>query len=150
VTRRIFAAATTLLLFGCGAQLDTLFKKSSPPVATPPPPPATPPVPPVPPSATAPARTGTPPQLGPLRPELSAEEEQRLADGARQNIGDVERLLAEAERHPLKPPQQEAFQTAKNFLDQARAALGQRDYQRAANLASKARALTDDIVGKTK
>jgi hypothetical protein len=146
VTRRILAAATALLLSGCGAQLDTLFKKSPPPpvVTTPPPAPPPAPAPPAP-------RAGTPPpQLGPLRPELSAEEEQRLADGARQNIGDVERLLAEVGRHPLKPPQQEAFQTAKTFLDQARAALGQRDYQRAANLASKARALTDDIAGKTK
>jgi hypothetical protein len=147
VTRRILAAATALLLSGC-AQLDTLFKKSSPPPVVTTPPPA----PPAPQPATGPPpRTGTtPPPPGPLRPELSAEEEQRLADGARQNIGDVERLLAEVERHQLKPPQQEAFQTAKNFLDQARAALGQRDYQRAANLASKARALTDDIAGKTK
>jgi hypothetical protein len=30
-------------------------------------------------------------------------------------------------------------------LDQARSALDQRDYQRAANLASKARALTNDM-----
>jgi hypothetical protein len=148
VTRWIFAAATALLLSGC-AQLDALFKKSSPPpvVTTPPPaPPAHQPA-----TGPPPSRTGpTPPPPGPLRPELSAEEEQRLADGARQNIGDVERLLAEVGRHQLKPPQQEAFQTAKNFLDQARAALGQRDYQRAANLASKARALTDDIAGTTK
>jgi hypothetical protein len=150
VTRRIFAAATALLLSGCGVQLDTLFKKSSPPpVATPPPAPMSPASPTV--TAPPPSRGGTTsPQPGPLRPELSAEEERRLADGARQTIGDVERLLAEVERHQLKPPQQEAFQTAKNFLDQARAALGQRDYQRAANLASKARALTDDIAGKTK
>jgi hypothetical protein len=153
VTRRIFAVATALLLSGCGAQLDTLLKKSSPPpVATPPPPPVPPasPPPPAPPAPPAPRGGTTPSQLGPLRPELPAEEEQRLADGARQNIVDVERVLAEVERRQLKPPQQEAFQTAKNFLDQARAALGQRDYQRAANLASKARALTDDIAGTTK
>ena len=45
---------------------------------------------------------------------------------------------------------QEALRTAKNFLDQARSALDQRDYQRAANLATKARALTDDVAGATK
>jgi len=148
VTSRILAVVTVLLLSGCGALVDSVFKKApEQPVATTPPPAPVPPATPAPPPVP---RTGTAPQQGPLRPELSAEEEQRLADGARQNISDVERLLADVARHQLKPPQQEAFQTAKNFLDQARAALGQRDYQRAANLASKARALTDDIAGKTK
>jgi hypothetical protein len=150
VTRRILATVTALLLSGCGAQLDTLFKKSSPPPVAVPPPPAPPPPPGVPASPPSPAGTTPHQPPGPLRPELSAEEEQRLAAGARQNIGDVERLLSEVEGRQLKPPQQEAFLTAKNFLDQARAALGQRDYQRAANLASKARALTEDIAGKTK
>jgi len=91
----------------------------------------------------------SPPQP-PLRPELSLEEEQRLAEGARQNIGHVERLVAELEGRPLKPPQREALQTAKSFLEQARTALGQRDYPRAANLASKARALTDDLAATSK
>jgi len=76
---------------------------------------------------------------------LSPAEEQRLADGARQDIGDTSRRIAELEARPLKPPQQEALQNAKSFLDQAQVALGQRDYQRAANLASKARALADDL-----
>ena len=49
----------------------------------------------------------------------------------------------------MKPPQQEALRTAKSFLDQARSALDQRDYQRAANLASKARTLTDDLAAGT-
>jgi hypothetical protein len=86
----------------------------------------------------------------PLRPELSPAEEQRLADGARQDIGDTARLIAELEARPLKPPQQEALQNAKSFLDQAQMALGQRDYPRAANLASKARALTDGLAATSK
>jgi len=147
VRSRILVAVSLLLCSGCAAELDALFKKPPPPVATAPAPAPPPPVP-APPSSAA--RPGAAPAPGPLRQELSAEEEQRLADGARQNIGDVERLLAELEGRPLKPPQQEAFKTAKNFLAEARAALGQRDYQRAANLASKARALTDDISGKPK
>ena len=60
------------------------------------------------------------------------------------------RLLGELEGRSLKPPQQEALQSAKNFLDQARTALSQRDYPRAANLASKARALTDDLAATSK
>ncbi|PYN82076.1 MAG: hypothetical protein DMD96_08590 [Candidatus Rokuibacteriota bacterium] len=62
----------------------------------------------------------------------------------------MEKLLGELEGRQMKPRQQETIRTAKNFLDQARTALGQRDYQRAANLASKARALTDDLGGTTK
>jgi len=50
----------------------------------------------------------------------------------------------------LKPPQRESLQTAMNFLDQARTALGQGDYPRAANLASKARALTDELAATSK
>lgn len=144
---RILVAVSVLLLWGCATEFEAILKKPAQPVAATPPPAPTPPAAPAPPPAP---KTGAAPALGPLRPELSAGEEQRLADGARQNIGDVERLLAELEGRQLKPPQQEAFQTAKNFLDQARSALGQRDYQRAANLASKARALTDDIAGKAK
>jgi len=81
---------------------------------------------------------------------VSAEQEHRLLESTKQSIGDVARVLSELEGRQMKPPQQEALRTAKNFLDQARSALDQRDYQRAANLASKARALTDDIAGATK
>jgi len=133
VTRRALVAL--LLAAGCSAQTDALLKKPADPpmAATPRPAPAAP----------------RPPQP-PLRQELSPEEEHRLAEGARQNIGDVARLLGELEGRSLKPPQQEALQSAKNFLDQARTALSQRDYPRAANLASKARALTDDLAATSK
>ena len=127
MTRRALLAVALMTLYGCGA---------TPRIATPPPVPS-------------PPRPAVSPQP-PLRPELSPEEEQRLAEGARQKIGDVERLVAELEGRPLKPPQREALQTAKSFLEQARTALGQRDYPRAANLASKARALTDDLAATTK
>jgi hypothetical protein len=80
-----------------------------------------------------------------LRPEVSAAEEQRLLETTRQSIGDVERALVELEGRSMKPPQQEALRMARSFLDQARSALDQRDYPRAANLASKARALTNDM-----
>ena len=86
----------------------------------------------------------------PLRPELSPAEEQRLADVARQDIGDTARRITELEGRPLKPPQREALLNAKSFLDQAQLALGQRDYPRAANLASKARALADDLAATSK
>ena len=132
MTRRTLVAL--ILMTGCSAQTDAVIKRPPdlPTVATP--------------RATSPR----PPQQPPLRQELSPEEEQRLAEGARQNIGDVVRLIGELEGRSLKPPQKEALESAKAFLDQARMALGQRDYPRAANLASKARALTDDLAATSK
>ncbi len=65
-------------------------------------------------------------------------------------IGEVDRLLRELEGRPMKLSQQEMFLTAKDFLDQARSAFGERDYRRAANLASKARTLSDDLGTATK
>jgi hypothetical protein len=133
MTRRTLVAL--ILMTGCSAQTDAVIKRppDQPTVATPQ-------------RATSPR----PPQQPPLRQELSPEEEQRLAEGARQNIGDVARLIGELEGRSLKPPQKEALESAKAFLDQARTALGQRDYPRAANLASKARALTDDLAATSK
>jgi len=131
---RRLLTATLIALCGCSSiDSDVLLKRPadpSPPAASR----GTP-------TQRAPAGSAQPP----LRPELSPAEEQRLADGARQDIGDTSRRIAELEARPLKPPQQEALQSAKSFLDQAQVALGQRDYQRAANLASKARALADDL-----
>jgi hypothetical protein len=132
---RRLLTATLIALCGCSSvDSDVLLKRPADPS-----PPATSRGTPTP--QRAPAGSAQPP----LRPELSPAEEQRLADGARQDIGDTSRRIAELEARPLKPPQQEALQSAKSFLDQAQVALGQRDYQRAANLASKARALADDL-----
>jgi hypothetical protein len=146
VIGRLILAAAALLLC-CGCALTEPAKKpaapSAPPgAAGPTPPPAT--------SVSTPRQGATPPPATPLRPEVSADEEHRLAESTKQSIGDVARVVAELEGRQMKPPQHEALRTAKNFLDQARSALDQRDYQRAANLASKARTLTDDVAGTTK
>jgi hypothetical protein len=155
------AAATLLLLSGC-ATTEVAKGPTASPAPTAPTAPAAPAAPTAPaksPSTPSPApppavsttpRPGAPAPAGPLRPEVPAVEEQRLLESTRQSIGDVTRIVAELEGRPMKPPQQETLRTAKNFLDQARTALDQRDYQRAANLASKARALTDDLAGATK
>jgi hypothetical protein len=137
VKRLILLPVSALaLLSGCAT--DAAVR--TPPAASPTPPPAAP----------APPKSGATSPAGPLRPEVSAAEEQRLLESTRQSIGDVTRTVDELERRPMKPPQQEALRTAKGFIDQARSALDQRDYQRAANLASKARALTDDLASATK
>lgn len=141
MTRRLPAVAAALLvLSGCGGTEAVVKKPTTAPTVAPTvagPAPA--------PVASVALKSNAAAPAGPLRPEVSAGEEQRLLESARQNIGDVARILGELEERSLKPPQQEALRTAKNLLDQARSALDQRDYQRAANLASKARALTNDV-----
>ena len=143
MTRPLLRSASALLLLTSCATETAVQKPPAPPssttapatTASPTPPPARPP-------ATSPS--------GALRPEVSAAEEQRLVESTRQSIGDVTKALSELEGRSLKAPQRESVRTAKEFLDQARQALDQRDYQRAANLASKARALTDDLASATK
>jgi len=156
VTSRALLPVGAMLLLSACAGTDAVPRK---PTATPAPaaPASTAPAPAAPtttasPPAGAPTapKSGTTSPSGALRPEVSAEEEHRLAQSTKQSIGDVARIVGELEGRTMKPPQQEALRTAKNFLDQARSALDQRDYQRAANLASKARALTDDVAGATK
>ena len=140
MTRRILVSVSALLLSGCASETVVTKPAASTSTASPPPAPA---------AAPAPKPSTTSPS-GVLRPEVPAAEEQRLLESAHPNIGDVARAVGELEGRSLKPPQQEALKTAKSFLDQARSALDQRDYQRAANLASKARALTHDLAGATK
>ena len=126
----ILLASSVVTVLGCG-HLEAVLKQ-----------PARPPVPVV-------ARAAPPP-TGPLRPELSADEEQKFLDEARLKIAEVERLLRDLEGRQMNPPQLEALTASKTFLDQARTALGQRDYQRAVNLAGKARALGDDLAATTR
>jgi hypothetical protein len=142
--RCLLSASALLLLSGCAGN-DVVVKQPAPPA-----PPTTTVNPAPPPAAPAAPRPSTTAPAGPLRPEVPPAEEQRLLESTRQNIVDVARALGDLEGRALKPPQQEALRTAKNFLDQARSALDQKDYQRAANLASKARALTDDLAGAAK
>lgn len=142
MTKRILLPASALLfLSGCAGN-EAIVKKPAPAAPTT----AASPTP----TAPAAARPGATSPAGPLRPEVPPAEEQRLLDSTQQNIVDVARTLGEIEGRALKPPQQESLRTAKNFLDQARSALDQKDYQRAANLAGKARALTDDLAAATK
>ena len=145
MTRRFLLSASALLLLSGCAGNDAVVKQPAAPAA---PPTAASPAPA--PAGPAVPRPSTTTPAGPLRPEVPPAEEQRLLESTRQNIVDVARALGDLEGRALKPPQQEAVRTAKNFLDQARSALDQKDYQRAANLAGKARALTDDLAAATK
>ena len=150
IRRLVLPASALLLCCGCAATEPAKkpVSQTAPPGVSSPTPGSTTPV--STPRPSAPPPPANPSPSTPLRPEVSADEEHRLVESTKQSIGDVARVLAELEGRQMKPTQQEALRTAKNFLDQARSALDQRDYQRAANLASKARTLTDDVAGNTK
>ena len=128
-----------------------------PPPAPPPevaPAPAGPPPPPVraatpaPASAPAPAHAPGAPSA-PARPPLTASlppaEARRLQEEAQRGIDDTEKLLRQLESRPLAPKDLETLRLAQGLVEQARKALGGQEYERAANLAAKARTLADDL-----
>ena len=86
-----------------------------------------------------------PAPLPPLQPQLSEAEERRLRDAATHQIADAERAIRSVQSDALQPAQRETFGTIQSFLQQARQALTARDYDRAATLARKAEALSQDL-----
>jgi outer membrane biosynthesis protein TonB len=129
------------------------------PSPPPPPPevapaPAGPPPPPVRAATPAPASAPAPPHApgappAPASPPLTASlppaEARRLQEEAHRGIDDTEKLLRQLEGRPLAPKDLETLRLAQGLVEQARKALGGREYERAANLAAKARTLADDL-----
>ncbi len=96
---------------------------------------------------TSPSPSPTPP---PLTPQVSPNEQRRLVEEARRKIDEAEPLLHQLEPRRMDQKEWETFLTAQGLIDQARKALGAGEYERAANLASKARALFDDLAKTVK
>jgi hypothetical protein len=69
----------------------------------------------------------------------------RLQDEAQRGIEETERRLRQLDGRPLVPKDLETLRLAQGLLEQARRALGGQEYERAANLAAKARTLADDL-----
>jgi hypothetical protein len=108
----------------------------------PPPPPVPPPLP------TAPAAPSPGPssaQSRPLTASLPPAEARRLQEDAQRRIEETERLLRRVEGRPLPEPDRETLRLARSLVEQARKALEGEEYERAANLAAKARTLADDL-----
>jgi outer membrane biosynthesis protein TonB len=118
----------------------------TPAPAGPPPPPvrAATPQPPAPASAHAPAAPPAP-TSPPLTASLPPAEARRLQEEAQRGIDDTEKLLRQLENRPLAPKDLETLRLAQGLVEQARKALGGQEYERAANLAAKARTLADDL-----
>jgi hypothetical protein len=64
---------------------------------------------------------------------------------AQERLEEADRLLRALEGRPLRARDLETFQLAQSLLVEARRALAAREYERAANLATKARTLTTDL-----
>ena len=69
----------------------------------------------------------------------------RLRDDAQRRIDEAERLLRLIDGRAVDPKQGETLRLAQSLIEQARKALSAEDYERAANLAAKARTLADDL-----
>lgn len=125
-----------------------------PPVGTPAPPSparanaphATPAPAPVPAPATTAAPAAAPASPSPpLTASLPPAEVRRLLDETNRRIEETERLLRQLDGRPLAPKDLEMLRLAQGLVEQARRALGGQEYERAANLAAKARTLADDL-----
>jgi hypothetical protein len=95
------------------------------------------------PPVTAPTPSTSP--SPPLTASLPPAEVRRLQDEAQRAIDETERLLRQLDGRPLAPKDLETLRLAQGFIEQARKALGGQEYERAANLAAKARTLADDL-----
>jgi hypothetical protein len=129
------------------------------PVALSPPPPAPAPVtparPPAPPAVPPPVPAAAPPATAapappaapgpPLTASLPLTEVRRLQDEANRAIEETERRLRLVDGRSLGPTDLETLRLAQGLVEQARRALGGQEYERAANLATKARTLADDL-----
>jgi hypothetical protein len=80
-----------------------------------------------------------------LTASLPPAEVRRLQDEAHRRIEEAERLLRQLEGRPLAAKDLETLRLAQSLVEQARKALGGQEYERAANLAIKARTLADDL-----
>lgn len=130
-----------------------VISRATPPPAAPAP--AAPPRSPAPAPAAAvpplPAPVPAGPPAGPSPPltaSLPPAEVRRLQDEAQRRIEEAERLLRQLDGRPLAPQDVETLRLAQSLVEQARKALGGQEYERAANLATKARTLADDVSTK--
>ncbi|MBI3635358.1 MAG: hypothetical protein HY216_03930 [Candidatus Rokubacteria bacterium] len=133
--RKVLCGLLLLALGGC-ARIEAIF---TPPPAPPAPSTRSAPVP-----STPPSRPPAPP-LPVVAPGMSAAEERQLSEDAERRVGEADRLLRRLEARGMRGDEREMLATAQKLLEEARKALAAREYLRAANLATKARALGDDL-----
>lgn len=127
-SRAIIPILSLVLAAGC-TQLKDVFTPSKPP------PPSLP-------RPAQPERREPPPRLS---PQVSSDQEERLMNEATSKIQGAERTLLSIDERNLTSDQQETFHAIQTFLTEARAALTQKDFPRAINLAQKAQVLSEEL-----
>jgi hypothetical protein len=80
-----------------------------------------------------------------LSASLPPAEVRRLREDAQRRIEDSARLLQQVEGRPLSARDREVLLLARSLVEQAKKALAAEEYERAANLATKAHALARDL-----
>lgn len=92
---------------------------------------------------TPPAPKPAPPQIRPrLSPAQAAEYKRKTNEG----MAEAEKNLQNAYGRPLTESQRDLVEKIRGFLTQARQAGDAEDWERAANLAEKARLLSEELV----
>lgn len=103
--------------------------------ATPSPPPAR--------SASAQKDPPAPPQV--LSPQADQRQEDRLRRDAAARIEGAEQIIKQIDQTKLAKEKQDTFSTIQSFLAKAREAISIKDFQRAYNLADKAKHLAEEL-----
>ncbi|WP_447972806.1 hypothetical protein [Nitrospira sp. Kam-Ns4a] len=80
-----------------------------------------------------------------LAPQVSHDQERELTQEARARIARVEETVAGLDPETLPAEDRETLGTIQTFLAKAKAALAEKDFPRAINLAEKAKVLADDL-----
>lgn len=81
-----------------------------------------------------------------LAPGISAAQASSQRQSTTQLLDATDANLKQIAAHPLNPTQQESISQIRKYMEQAKAAEQAGDVERAQNLASKARLLSDDLV----
>lgn len=103
-----------------------------------------PPTPSAPPSAPAKKEPSRPPAV--LSPQLSPAEEDRLRQQADTRIKGTERMVTRIDPKRLAKDQQETLSFIHGFLARGKAALANKEFQQAFNLADKAYVLAEELL----
>jgi hypothetical protein len=92
--------------------------------------------------------------MPPLAPQLTLrlppDQEQRLREETRRRLDDTEKVIRQLEARPLSSRDRETLALAHSLVDQARKAYQAQEWERAANLSTKARTLAEDLSGSRK
>ena len=91
------------------------------------------------------AQKDTPPPSQLLSPQADQQQEDRLRRDAAARIERAEQIIKQIDQTKLAKQQQDTFSTIQSFLAKAREAISIKDFQRAYNLADKAKLLAEEL-----